>query len=129
MGKLREPSLRVLKIVKSEGEDLVKALAAFSMAHQSMPHTSTGITPFDLVLGCAKRTKLPMYNSDAKVTVHESRDFYDNYKLKVKEYANRGTKEPPISHGDTVVMRQEVSLPSFVGLSGNVAYLQKIRTL
>ena len=99
--------LKVLKIAKSEGRDLEKAMVEFSMAYKATPHTATGMTPFSLMFGREMRTKLPMLSSNVSRTVDEARDSDAYYKLKMRESANQGAKESPIQPGDTVLMKRD----------------------
>ncbi|XP_067931171.1 uncharacterized protein [Watersipora subatra] len=100
--------LKALKIAKAEGKDLRKALVEFSMAYKATPHTATGMTPFALMFGREMRTKLPMLAGDPPSAVDEARDRDAQYEVKMKEYADRNSKEQSIDQSDTVVMRREV---------------------
>lgn len=99
--------LKVLKIAKSEGKDLERALVEYVMAYKATPHTVTGITPFSLMFGREMRTKLPMLSSEVTVSVEKACEDDAQYKQKMKDNSNKTAQDPVISQGDTVVMRQE----------------------
>jgi hypothetical protein len=104
--RMNRTILKVLKVARSEGRDLERAVREFSMAYHSSPHSGTGLTPYSLMFGREMRTKIPMLNDHVSRSVGEARDQDSLYKPSTKEYADRGTRDSDIQSGDTVVLKQ-----------------------
>jgi len=129
--------LKVLKIATLEKADIHKEFRKCLVAYRSTPHSGTGSTPFSLMFGREMRTKLPQLDyTGSNPEAARERDM--EYKLKLKEYADRKAVESDIKEGDTVVMRNERQgklEPNFrpekfkvVGMSGTDVVCQSDQT-
>ena len=76
------------------------------LAYRSTPHSATGCTPFSLMFGREMRTLLPQVDYCAENPV-VARDTDMEYKVKMKEYADKNAVESIIRQGDIVVLRNE----------------------
>ena len=102
--------LKATKIVKVEGQWLQKALNTYLMAYCMTPHTTTGVSPAQLLFGRPVRCKVPeleeVRGTDLKVQDKDSK-----LKQKSKDYANirRNAKENDIQVRDKVLIQQPKS--------------------
>ncbi|XP_032233880.1 uncharacterized protein K02A2.6-like [Nematostella vectensis] len=95
---------KILKIATVEKKDLQKEFRKFLVAYRSTPHTSTGCTPFSLMFGREMRNKLPQLDYSAAAIPEVARERDMEYKLKMKDYANKKAADSNIQEGDIVVM-------------------------
>ena len=51
--------LKVIKIIKAQGENLQSGLNKYLMAHRTTPHSTTGVSPVELMYGRKVRTNVP----------------------------------------------------------------------
>lgn len=98
--------LKVLKIAHLEKKEMLAEFRKFLVAYRSTPHSVTGFTPFSLMFGREMRTKLPQldYSVDSQSV---AKDNDSKYKVRMKEYADRNSRENKVVVGDTVVLRNE----------------------
>lgn len=99
--------LKRLRISQAEGRDWRSQMDDFLMMYRSTPHSTTGVSPAELLFGRKIRTKLPQlqeFTCDDEV-----RDRDSERKEKGKMYADckRNACENDIQKGDKVLLRQE----------------------
>lgn len=111
--RCNETLLKIVRIARLEGKDWRKALADFLFQYRVTPHTVTGISPAELLMGRKLRDKLP------KVQIPKDRATEAQWqlllkerdahaKLRQKEYADRtrAAKFSDIEEGDQVLLKQ-----------------------
>ena len=99
--------LKRLRIAQAEGRNCRSEMDDFLMMYRSTPHSTTGVSPAELLFGRRIRTKLPQLQ---EFTVEdEVRDRDSERKEKGKVYADckRNAQENKIQEGDKVLLRQE----------------------
>ena len=110
MVKLKDKTCSILKplrIVQAEGRNWRSEMDDFLMMYRSTPHSTTGVSPAELLFGRRIRTKLPQLQ---EFTVgYEVRDRDSERKEKGKVYADckRNAQESKIQEGDKALLRQE----------------------
>ena len=99
--------LKHLRIAQAEGCDWKSEMDKFLMMYRSTPHSTTGVSPAELLFGRRIRTKLP-HLQDFSIE-DEVRDRDSERKEKGKVYADckRNACESEIQEGDKVLLRQE----------------------
>ena len=99
--------LKRMKIAQAEGKEWKKEIRKYLVAYRSAPHTTTGVSPAELLFGRKMRTKLPELKEEN--TESEMRDRDGEMKAKVKRYADkkRNPQESDLALGDQVLVRQE----------------------
>ncbi|EDO28584.1 predicted protein [Nematostella vectensis] len=98
---------KILKIATVEKKDLQKEFRKFLVAYRSTLHTSTRCTPFSLMFGREMRNKLPQLDYSAAAIPEVARERDMEYKLKMKDYADKKAADSNIQEGDIVVMRNK----------------------
>lgn len=108
-----ETILKIIRIAHLEGRDWKKALEDFLFHYRTTPHTVTGISPAELLMGRQLRDKLPKLQIPKdKCTEAEwqqlLRDRNAKAKLRQKEYADKSRSAEPseIAEGDKVLLKQ-----------------------
>ena len=98
--------LKAMRIAQAEGKNWRKEIRYFLRAYRTTPHSTTGVSPAELMFKRKLRTCLPtlrFYELDEGL-----RDNDRVRKLKTQEYANAsGHKPTDIEVGDTVLLRRE----------------------
>ena len=100
------------QIANLTGEDSEKAIAHMLMGYRSTPHPATQISPYKALMQRDVRTKMDHENTIAKDIVESSKkestlDQKDmEYKLKMKQYADKHSLERHFVRGDYVLVRQ-----------------------
>ena len=99
--------LKRIRIAQGEGKDWKDEVRKYLVAYRSTPHTTTGVSPAELLFGRKMRTKLPELREE--VIASEVRDRDGGMKTKAKVYADkkRNAKESDISPCDKVLVKQE----------------------
>ena len=100
--------LKRMKIAQAEGKEWKKEVRKYLVAYRSTPHTTTGVSPAELLFGRKMRTKLPELKEES--TESEMRDRDGEMKAKVKWYADtqkRNAQESDLAPGDQVLVKQE----------------------
>ena len=99
--------LKRLQIAHAEKKDWKKELNVYLAAYRSLPHSTTGVSPCELLFGRKIRTKLPEL-SDIHVE-QEVRDRDNEQKSKSKAYADmqRNARYSEVLPGDQVLVQQE----------------------
>lgn len=105
--------LKAMRIAQAEGLNWKTELRKFLIAYRTTPHTTTAVSPGELLFGRKLRSKLPDITLDYKEEEEEdhytelrNRDF--KMKQKQKDYADqvRHTENSFLNVGDYVLMRQ-----------------------
>ena len=99
--------LKRLRNAQAEGRDWRSQMDDFLMMYRSTPHSTTGVSPAELLFGRKVRTKLTKLQ---EITCEdEIRDCDSERKEKGKPYADckRNACENDIQKGDKVLLRQE----------------------
>ena len=99
--------LKRMKIAHAEGKEWKKEIRKFLVACRSTPHTTTGVSPGELLFGRKMRTKVPELKGESSES--EMRDGDGEMKAKAKEYADkkRNAQESDLAPGEQVLVRQE----------------------
>ena len=99
--------LKRMRIAQAEGKDWKKEVRKYLVAYRSTPHTTTGVSPAELLFGRKMRTKLPELREEVIAT--EVRDRDSGMKAKAKMYADnkRNAKHSDLSPGDKVLVKQD----------------------
>ena len=96
------------KKLLGKGEKLTLELVRkYLVAYRSTPHSTTGVSPAELLFGRKVRTKLPELREES--TESEMRDRDSEMKAKAKQYADkkRNVQESDLTPGDKVLVKQE----------------------
>ena len=108
-----ETILKIVRIARLEGKDWRKALENFLFQYRVTPHTVTGVSPAELLMGRKLRDKLPRveFSKDRATEAYWQqllRERDSRAKLRQKEYADRtrGAKHSDIEEGDKVLLKQ-----------------------
>lgn len=99
--------LKVMRIAHAKHRDWKQELNKHLLAYRSTPHSTTGLSPAELMFGRKIRTKLPeMYTEKNNYFMVKDRD--SEMKQKTKDYADdrRQAKECGIQVGDKVLLQQ-----------------------
>jgi len=99
--------LKRMRIAQAEGKEWKKELRKYLVAYRSTPHTTTGVSPAELLFGRKMRTKLPELREES--TASEMRDRDGEMKAKAKQYVakRRNAQEADLTPGDKVLVKQE----------------------
>ncbi|KAK3738593.1 hypothetical protein QZH41_009884, partial [Actinostola sp. cb2023] len=102
------------RIAKLESSDWRKAVKDFLFQFRTTPHTVTGISPAELLMGRKVRDKLPRIRLTSERTTESEcqqllRERDAKAKLRQKEYAdmNRSAKPCDIQEGEEVLLKQD----------------------
>lgn len=100
--------LKRLRIAHAEKKDIRSELQTYLMMYRSTPHSTTGISPAELLFKRKIRTKIPDI-SDYRSIDQEIRDRDSERKGKGKMYGDnrRNAKESEIHEGDSVLVKQQ----------------------
>ncbi|CAG2245497.1 unnamed protein product [Mytilus edulis] len=100
--------MKRVKIAQAEGRDWKLELSKFLIMYRSTAHSTTGVSPSELLFGRKIRTKLPEL-IDYNINDFEVRDRDAEQKEKGKIYADkrRGACESDIRVDDQVLVRQD----------------------
>ena len=99
--------LKRMRIAQAEGKEWKKEVRKYLVAYRSTPHTTTGVSPAELLFGRKMRTKLPELREESIES--EMRDRDGEMKAKAKQYADkkRNVRETDLTPGDKVLVKQE----------------------
>lgn len=99
--------LKRLRIAQGTGEEWKEILLKYLMAYRSTPHSTTGVSPADLMFKRSFRDKLPSIEGkredDGEV---RDRDQERKYRSKVYADKSRRAQDSVIAEGDLVLMKQ-----------------------
>ena len=99
--------LKRMRIAQAEGKEWKKEVRKYLVAYRSTPHSTTGVSPAELLFCRKVRTKLPELREES--TESEMRDRDSEMKAKAKQYADkkRNVQESDLTPGDKVLVKQE----------------------
>ena len=99
--------IKRMKIAQAEGKEWKKEVRKYLVAYRSTPHTTTGVSPAELLFGRKMHTKLPELKEES--TESEMRDRDGEMETKTKRYADkkRNAQESYLAPGDQVLVKQE----------------------
>ena len=100
--------MKRIRIAQSQNIDWKDDLQKYLVMYRSTPHSTTGVSPAELLYNRPIRTKIPQL-SDTVAADFEVRDRDSERKQKEKLYADkrRGARENDIQAGDKVLVRQD----------------------
>ena len=98
-----------IKTSVAEGRNWRKELNQFMLNYRATPHSTTGVSPAELLFNRPLRTKLPALTAsvDPDDSIVRQRDA--NAKAKMKQYSDAATGAKPsvVKEGDVVLVRQQ----------------------
>ena len=102
--------LKRLRIAHAEKKDMKSELETYLMMYRSTPHSTTGMSPAEMLFRRKIRTKLPDI-AEHRVPDDEERDRDSERKGKGKIYGDdkRNAKQCEIQKGDLVLVKQKKS--------------------
>ena len=106
-GKAKPSLLKRLQIAQAKGKQRKKEVRKYLIAYRSNPHTTTGVSPAELLFGRKIRTKLPEFHEERVVSEVQDRD--GEMKVKAKSYADRKrhAEYSDLVLGNRVLLKQE----------------------
>ena len=99
--------LKRLRISQEEGRDWRSQMDDFLMMYRSTPHSTTEISPAELLFGRKIRTKIPQLQEFTCEDEVRDRDSERKEKGKMHAACKRNACENDIQKGDKVLLRQE----------------------
>ncbi|KAK7105707.1 hypothetical protein V1264_012941 [Littorina saxatilis] len=101
--------LKNMQIAHSKGQDWREELPKFLLAYRSTPHSTTGVSPAELLFNRQIRTKLPQLKAMSRPEAEGTRDRDATRKMKEKLYgdAKRHATECDTDVGDEVLLKQK----------------------
>ena len=106
-GKAKPSLLKRLQIAQAKGKQRKKEVRKYLIAYRSTPHTTTRVSPAELLFGRKIRTKLPEFHEERVVSEVQDRD--GEMKVKAKSYADRKrhAEYSDLVPGNRVLLKQE----------------------
>ena len=101
--------LKAMRAAQAEGKPWQQELQKYRLAYRSTPHTTTGVSPAELLYGRKVRTKMPEFEGDEEeersgTTDQQARDQDAEQKKRVAETANKRAAESDIAEGDKALL-------------------------
>ena len=104
-----KPLVKAIKSAHNENKNWKRELFKFLLNYRATPHTTTSLSPAELLFNRKIHTKLPQINAESETKCHEEvkkRDSTAKAKMKVYADSKSSAKSSEISVGDTVLVRQ-----------------------
>ena len=99
--------LKRLRIAQAEGRNWRSEMDDFLLMYRSTPHSTTGVSPAELLFGRRIRTTIPQLQEFTVEDEVRDRDNERKEKGKVYTDCKRNAHESKIQEGDKVLLRQE----------------------
>lgn len=96
-----------LRIAQAKRRNLKSEVDRFLMMYRSTPHTTTGMSPAELLFGRSYRTKLPQLGESSSESEVKDRDAEKKEKGKIYADNKRNAVESTTQAGDRVLLREE----------------------
>lgn len=100
---------KAIRTAHADGKNWRRELNQFLLNYRATPHSTTGISPAELLFNRAIKTKLPEFHSARPTAGDETLRIRDSAaKDKMKSYADakKGAQHSTIGEGDIVLVRQ-----------------------
>ena len=65
-GATNKSLLKAMRVAHAEGKPRQRELRKYQLAYRSTPHTTTGVSPAELLYGRRIRSKMPEFESTGK---------------------------------------------------------------
>lgn len=108
--RFNQTMLKPLRAANASGQNWKKEINDFLMDYRSTPHTQTGLSPAELLMGRKIKTKLPHPNEQSEnenvVECARERDLKKKEEGKRYGDSRRGATESDIKAGDKVLLQQ-----------------------
>ena len=107
---LAERAVQTLKnaLRKGNAKDLPTTLARFLFHYRTTPHSTTGLTPAEMLMGRPLRTHLDLLKPDIKARVETAQEAQKRY------HDKRGAKNRSFSEGDQVFVQNFGAGPKWI---------------
>ena len=107
-----KPLMKAIRAANVEGKSWKQELYKFLRQYRSTPHSSTKLTPYQLMFARSPRTKLPEINKKQKLqdaTNQQAKKNDQEAKHKMKEYADKRNHavRRNLNVGDSVLVKKE----------------------
>lgn len=103
--------MKRIRIAQAESKDWKKEIRKYLFAYRTTPHSTTGVSPAELMFRRKLRTKLPQVeNLQENVFDEEMRDkdVYSKYRNKLYVDEKRGAVDCDLEPGDSVLLKKAV---------------------
>ncbi|XP_033641983.1 uncharacterized protein K02A2.6-like [Asterias rubens] len=100
--------MKRIRIAHAQSQDWKREIRSYMFAYRTTPHSTTGVSPAELMFGRKLRTKLPQieeleYRNDEEV---QDRDALMKHKNKLYVDNKRRAEESDLKKGDAVLVKQ-----------------------
>ncbi|XP_033739246.1 uncharacterized protein K02A2.6-like [Pecten maximus] len=102
--------MKRIKITHAQSKDWKTEIRTYLLAYRTTPHSTTGVSPAELMYGRKLRTKLPQKEHLGKSLIDEGvrdRDAHMKYRNKIYIDAKRGAQDSDLKVGESVLVKQK----------------------
>lgn len=103
--------MKRIRIAQAESKDWKKEIRKYLFAYRTTPHSTTGVSPAELMFRRKLRTKLPQVENLQKNVFDEEmrdKDVYSKYRNKLYVDEKRGAVDCDLEPGDSVLLKKAV---------------------